>query len=131
MQITNSAVFVKIFISQEWVLYSIWPRVHIGKLESGSPWKVWQFLRIIYKISGVQNVVMDMVRATERSGSLPHCPSHEKWRKACINICKHILKFSNCVLVRVSINNNNYKEPIALFVIILAKNTFTNHHGII
>ena len=48
-----------------------------------------------------------------------------------INICKHILKFSNCVLVRVAINNNNYEQPIALFVIILSKNTFTNHHGVI
>ena len=59
----------------------------------------------------------------------PAHPSHQKWRKACINICKHILKFSNCVLVRVPINNNNYEQPIALFVIILAKNTFRNHHG--
>ena len=36
--------------------------------------------------------------------------------------CKHILKFSNCVLLRVSTNNNNYEQLIALFVIILAKN---------
>ena len=27
--------------------------------------------------------------------------------------------------------NNNYERPIALFVIILAKNTFTNQHGVI
>ena len=58
----------------------------------------------------------------------PAPPGHGKWRKACINICKHILKFSNCVLLRVPINNNNYEQPIALFVI-LAKNTFRNHHG--
>ena len=56
--------------------------------------------------------------------------SHRKWRKACINTCKHILKFSNCVLLRVPINNNNY-EPIALFVVIPAKNTFTNQYGVI
>ena len=31
------------------------------------------------------------------------------------------MKFSNCVLVRVPINNNNYKHPIALLVIFLAK----------
>ena len=36
-------------------------------------------------------------------------PSHEKWQKACINICKHILKFSNYVLVRVPINTNDYE----------------------
>ena len=35
------------------------------------------------------------------------------------------------VLLRVPINNNNYEQPIALFVIILAKNTFTNQHGVI
>ena len=57
-------------------------------------------------------------------GHRPHPPSHGKWWKACINICKHILKFSNCVLLRVPINNNNYEQQIALFVIILAK----KHH---
>ena len=29
----------------------------------------------------------------------------------------------------VPINNNNYEQPIALFVIILAKNTFRKYHG--
>ena len=76
-------------------------------------------------------MAVDLVRAKERSGSSTLLPSHEKWRKACINICKHILKFSNCVLGRVPIKNNNYEQPIALFVINLAKNTFTNHHGVI
>ena len=61
----------------------------------------------------------------------PATPGHEMWQKACINICKHIMKLSNCELVRVPINNNNYEEPLALFVIILAKNTFMNHHGVI
>ena len=40
------------------------------------------------------------------------------------------MKFSNCVLVRVPINKN-FELPIALFVIILVKKTFTNHHGVI
>ena len=35
------------------------------------------------------------------------------------------------VLLRVPINNNNYEQPIALFVIIPAKNTFTNQFGVI
>ena len=55
----------------------------------------------------------------------PNHLSHGKWWKACINICNHILKFLNCVLVRVPINNNNYEQPIVLFVILLAKNKFT------
>ena len=37
---------------------------------------------------------------------------------------------SNCVLLRVPINNNNYEQLIALFIII-AKNTSMNHHGVI
>ena len=65
----------------------------------------------------------------KRQGHWPCPPGHRKWQKACINICKHILKFSNYVLVRVPISNNNYEQPIALFVIILAKNSFRNHHG--
>ena len=63
----------------------------------------------------MQKVAMDLVRSTEMSGSSALPPSHRKWWNACINICKHILKFSNCVLVRVPINNNNYEQPIALF----------------
>ena len=31
----------------------------------------------------------------------------------------------------VPINNNNYEQPIALFVIIPAKNAFTNQYGVI
>ena len=96
--------------------------IRYGKSESGSPWEVQQFPRYIYKISGSRNVALDLLRSTEKSGSLaPLLPSHQKWWKACINICKHILKFSNCVLLRVWTNNNNYEQPIALFVIILAK----------
>ena len=38
------------------------------------------------------------------------------------NICKHVLKFSNYVLVRVRpINNYIYEQVIALFVILLSK----------
>ena len=49
-------------------------------------------------------------------------PGHWKLRKPCINICKHTLKFSNCVLLRVSTNDNNYEQLTALFVI-LVKNS--------
>ena len=41
--------------------------------------------------------------------------------KACINIYKHTLKFSNSVLVRVPINNNNYEYLIVLSVMDLAE----------
>ena len=83
--------------------------VRYGKLESGSPWEVQQFLWIIYKISGQRNVALDLLRSMEMSGSLAlPLTGHRKWRKACINICKHILKSSNCVLLRVLTNNNNY-----------------------
>ena len=75
-----------------------------------------------HKRSGLCKVAVYLVRVTERLGS--SAPPPRKWRKACINICKHILKFSNYVLVRVPINNNNYKQPIALFVILLPENTF-------
>ena len=76
-------------------------------------------------------MALHLVRSTEKAGSLVRTPGHRKWRKACINTCKHILKFSNCVLLRVPINHNNYEQPIALFVIIPAKNTFTNQYGVI
>ena len=46
-----------------------------------------------------------------------------------VEIFANTLKFSNCVLLRVPINNNDYEQPTARFVI-LAKNT-TNHHGVI
>ena len=63
---------------------------------------------------------MDLVRPMERSGSLaPVMESgikHYLCQKACINICKHILKFSNCVLVRVPINNYNYEQLIVLLL---------------
>ena len=92
-----------------------------GKLESGSPWEVQQVLRIIYKISGSRKTTLDLVRSTETAGSLAPPPGHRKWRKACINTCKHILKFSNCILLRVPKNNNHYEQPIALSVIIQQK----------
>ena len=44
-------------------------------------------------------MALDLLRLTEKSRSLAlPLPGHQKWRKACINIWKHILKFSNCVL---------------------------------
>ena len=42
-------------------------------------------------------------------------------RNACINICKHTLKFSYYILVRVIINNYNYEQPIAPFLILRQK----------
>ena len=70
----------------------------------------------------MRKVALDLVRLTEKSGSsAPPLPGHRKWQKSCINICKHILKFSNCVLARVPINNNNYEHLIVVVVIILAK----------
>ena len=80
-------------------------------------------------MSELHKVALDLVRATERSGSsapvMKNAGKHFLGWKACINICKHILMFSNYVLVRVPINNYNYEQPIALFVILLAENTFT------
>ena len=73
-------------------------------------------------------MAVDQVRSTEKPGSSATMPGHGKWRKACINICEHI-EILNCVLLRVPINNN-YEQPIALFII-LTKNTFMNHHGVI
>ena len=66
-------------------------------------------------------MAVDLVRSTERSGS--SAPSARSWKvvESMNKYCKHILKFSNCVLLRVPINDNNYEQPIALFVIILAK----------
>ena len=66
---------------------------------------------------------MDLVRATERSGS--SAPLTWAWKVA-ESMYKYlqthrILKFSNCVLVRVPINNYNYEQQITLFVILLAK----------
>ena len=63
--------------------------------------------------------------ARERSGPLSHWASesgrkHYLEQKSCINISKHILEFLNYVIVRVLINNYNYKRPIALFIIFLA-----------
>ena len=74
-------------------------------------------------------MALDLVRSTEKAGSLALPPQSSKVAES--NICKHILKFSNCVLLRAPINNNNYEQPIALFVIIPAKNTFKNQYGVI
>ena len=93
------------------------------------PERYSNFCRLFTKFQGDGKWPWTWWGRRKRQGHWPSPPGHQKWRKACINICKHILKFSNCVLVRVPINNNNYEQPIALFVIILAKNTFTNHHG--
>ena len=93
------------------------------------PGRYSNFCRLYIKFQGHGKWPWTWWGRRKRQGNWPHLPGHRKWRKACINICKHILKFSNCVLVRVPINNNNYEQPIALFVIILVKNTFRNHHG--
>ena len=45
-----------------------------GKLESGSPWDLQQFPRIIYKISGSRKMALDPVRSTEKAGSLARPP---------------------------------------------------------
>ena len=45
--------------------------IRYGKLESGSPWEVQQFLQIICKISGAWKVALDLVRLTEKAGSFP------------------------------------------------------------
>ena len=71
-------------------------------------------------MSGLRKVAVALVRATERSGGR----KVYLVRNACINNCKHTLKFSNYVLVRVPINNYNYEQPIALFVILVAKKKF-------
>ena len=68
------------------------------------------------------------LRATERSGSL--APSPWSWKVAesmykYLRTHIEVLKLCITVLVRVLTINNNYEQPIALFVILLAKNTFT------
>ena len=50
------------------------------------------------------------VRAIEMVKKTLWCGTHVN-----IEVLKHILKFSNCVLVRVPINNNNYEQPLLLF----------------
>ena len=73
-------------------------------------------------------MAVDLVRSMEKSGSIsPATPVMKSGAKH-VKIFANTLKFSNCVLLRVLINNN-YEQPIALFVIIQAKNT--NHHGVI
>ena len=91
------------------------------------PERYSNFCGLFIKFQPPRNVALDLLRSTEKSGSLARpLPGHRKWRKACINICKHILKFSNCVLLRVS-KNNNYEQLIALYVIILAKTLSWNN----
>ena len=83
----------------------------------------WLFPRIIYKRAGLHKVAVDLVSATEMPGSIRVMESggkHYLWPKTCINIC-----CANCVLVRVPINNYNYEQPVGIFVILIAKNTFT------
>ena len=67
----------------------------------------------------------------KRQGYWPRPPLVIEVAESMYKYCKHILKFSNCVLLRVPINNDNYEQPIALFVIIPAKNTFINQYGVI
>ena len=80
---------------------------------------------IIYKRSGLRKVAVDLVMATERSGSL--APVMEIGRKHYFvveSMYKYLqihIEVSNCVLVKVPINNYNYEQLIALFVILLAK----------
>ena len=113
-----------------WHIINQWliTHCHNGKLVSPTAGEKLLFLRIIYKRSELRKVSMDLLMAMERSRSsalvMESAGKLYLWQKACINICRHILKFSNCVLVRVLINNYNYDQPIALFLI-LAKNTFT------
>ena len=61
----------------------------------------------------------------------PASPRSSKVTETMYKYLQNILKFSNCVLLRVSTNNNNYEQLIGLFVIILAKNSFMNQHGVI
>ena len=102
---------------------------HNRKLASSTACEKLSFPRIIYKRSGLLKVAIDLVRATERSES--SAPPPQSWKVA-ESMYKYlqthrILKFSNYVLVRVPINNYNYEQLIALFVILLTKNTFTKH----
>ena len=49
-----------------------------GKLESGSLWEVQQVPRIIDKISGSRKMTLDLVRSTEKAGSLAPPPRSSK-----------------------------------------------------
>ena len=77
----------------------------------------------------MQIVAVYQVRLTEKSGS--SAPTSQSW-KVVVSMYKYLQTHwsSQTVSLRVPINNNNYEQPIALFII-LAKNTFMNHHGVI
>ena len=76
-------------------------------------------------------VAVDQVRSMEKSGASASTPWSWKVPESMYKYLQThwTLKFSNCVLLRVPINNN-YELPIALFII-LSKNTFMNHHCVI
>ena len=65
-------------------------------------------------------------------------PAHPPWSpKVAENMYEYlqthieVLKLCITLLARVQINNNNYEQTIAFFVIILVNNTFKNQNGII
>ena len=63
---------------------------------------------IIYKISGVRKVAMGPWTWWGQQKSQGHrsrLPGHGKWRKACINICKHIELWSSQTVYYKSTNN--------------------------
>ena len=73
-------------------------------------------------------MALDLVRSTEKAGSL--APRSSKVAESMYKYLQtHIEVLKLCIIV--PINNNNYEQPIALFVIIPAKNTFTNQYGVI
>ena len=72
------------------------------------PERYSNFYGLYIKFLGAE-VAVELARSMEKSGSSVVSPGNGMWQKACIYICKHILKFSNCVLVSVPINNNNYE----------------------
>ena len=67
-----------------------------------------------------------------------HCqcvigPPPQSWKvaKTMYKYLQTHIEVLKLVFVRVPINNHYFEQPIAPFIIILAKNTFTNHHGVI
>ena len=65
-----------------------------------------QFLWIIYKISVVRKVAVDLVREMERSGSSGQPPRSCKVVESIYKYLQTHTEVINCVLVRVPINNN-------------------------
>ena len=113
------------------ILPQKWSHARMENWNQDLPERYSKFRGLYIKFQGYWKWPWTWWGPWKRQGHWRRPPGHRKWRKACINTCKHILKFSNCVLLRVQINNNNYEQPIALFVIIPAKNIFTNQYGVI